>query len=65
MVRIEGFDGERFGQHELGADGHAMTRAPLHFGRPVSMRRVSDAECLHIGQMLGMYFHDFSGLICL
>ena len=56
--RMERFKG-RFGQQELVADGHAMTEAPLHFGRPVSLRRVSDAESLHIGQMVGMYFHDF------
>ena len=59
MVRMEGFNGGRFGQQELFADGHAMTEAPLHFGRPVSLRRVSDAECLHMARMVGMYFQDF------
>ena len=60
----KGFNG-RLGQQELVVDGHAMTEAPLHFGRPVSLRRVSDAECLHIGQMVGMHFQDFSGMILL
>ena len=59
MVRMDGFNGGRFGQQDLGADGHAMTEAPLHFGRPVSLRRVSEAESLHNARMVGMYFHDF------
>ena len=60
---MEGFNGRRFGQHELVADGHAMTEAPLHFGRPVSLRRVSESECLQNSRMLGMYLQDFSGMI--
>ena len=55
MVRMEGFNG-RLGQQELVADGHAMTEAPLHFGRPVSLRRMSDAECLRMAGLAGLYF---------
>lgn len=54
---------EKHGLDGLVADGHAMTEAPLHFGRPVSLRRVSDAERLQSPRVLVLFCQDFSGTV--